>query len=296
MCMIKFKNALYLASCLKLCCLFFLLSLLSACQSVTQPHPEIALAQQVGFKASLIKTNDFEFTYLIKKNPASQKLVIYIEGDGRSWIKKSILSRNPTPPYALGLRLAIQDPRSDTVIAYLTRPCQFTQQKPTPDTCDAKYWSSHRFSEQVIANMNQAVDHILSTLPSNTTLELIGYSGGASVALLLAARRKDVIRIRTVAGDLNHDKMSTYHHTTPLLYSLNPIHFISNLKNIPQIHYIGTQDNIAPGYIAEDFMNKIKQNQNKNQPKPELIRVQATHQTGWEAQWAKLLILKTIMN
>ena len=66
-------------------------------------------------------------------------------------------------------------------------------------------------------NMNQTIDNIKANagFGEQDKLELIGYSGGAAVAVLLAARRNDVKIIRTVARDLNHELMSEYHHTTP---------------------------------------------------------------------------------
>ncbi len=274
----------------------------SGCQS-TGPssnnlvHSEIKLAQQSGFKSSVIKTKNFELTSLIKKSDpvdSVKKLVIYIEGDGRSWIKKSILSKNPTPPYALGLRLAIQDPRgqeSNTTIAYLARPCQFTEHKPTLSTCDAKYWSSDRFSEVVIANMNEAINKIktASGFENQHKIELIGYSGGAGVAVLVAARRNDVDILRTVAGDLNHDMMSEYHHTTPLPHSLNPISFANKLSNVKQIHYIGNNDKIVPKKVTESFINECDKYLEKQALKPVIVAINATHQKGWETQWEKII-------
>ena len=258
-------------------------------------HSEIKLAQQSGFKTSVIQTKNFEITSLIKKSNSItpiNKLVIYIEGDGKSWIKKSILSKNPTPPYALGLRLAIQDPRSqepNTAIAYLARPCQFTEQKPSPETCDAKYWSSDRFSEVVISNMNEAIDNIKSenNLDNQHKIELIGYSGGAAVAVLVAARRTDVDILRTVAGDLNHDMMSEYHHTTPLSNSLNPINFINKLNNIKQIHYIGTKDKVVPQKVTAYFSDTCMKNNSTCNSSVSVI--DATHQQGWEIKWKKII-------
>lgn len=260
-------------------------------------HSEIHLAENSGFKTSIIKTKNFEITSLIKQNSlteSSNKLVIYIEGDGRSWIKKSILSKDPTPPYALGLRLAIQDPRGqepNTTIAYLARPCQFTEHKPTPSTCDAKYWSSDRFSEVVISNMNEAVDKIKieSGLDNQHKIELIGYSGGAAVAVLLAARRTDVDVLRTVAGDLNHDMMSEYHHTTPLPHSLNPISFANKLSNVKQIHYIGTNDKTVPKKVTESFIKECDKYLTKQALRPVVIAINATHQKGWENRWHSIV-------
>lgn len=281
------------------------LSTIYGCKSTEKnaflPSPlssEITLAQHHGFGLAYIQTDKFELTSLTNNklhteaSDKAKKLVIYIEGDGRSWINKYTLSKNPTPPYALGLRLAIQDPRNNTpntVVAYLARPCQFTKLPPTPNTCDAKYWSSHRFSPEVIDNMNQAVDLIKTNTNSNIQkIELIGYSGGAAIALLLAAHREDIEMIRTVAGDVNHDMMSAYHHTTPLADSLNPIDFIDKLKLIKQIYYMGKQDKIVPNFITESFVQAYDGAENKNS-RPKIIVCNATHQKGWEGKWAELL-------
>lgn len=281
--------------------LFLLIGLiLCGCQTPNRTsnfsHPEIKFAQNSGFKTSIIKTKEFELTSLIKKNTDAteiKKLIVYIEGDGRSWIKKQILSKNPTPPYALGLRLAIQDPRSanpDMTVVYLARPCQFTQHPPTPASCPAKYWSSDRFSELVIQNMNQAIDRLKENaqLDKKHKIELIGYSGGAAIAILVAARRHDVDIIRTVAGDLNHEMMSEYHHTTPLPNCLNPINFTHKLQNIKQIHYIGAKDKIVPKYITQDYVNKFNNKKNSQESIVTIISVDATHQKGWEEKWRKL--------
>ena len=269
-------------------CLFLIPSL--ACGGgLGWGQSEIKRAESKGFKRHYIQTDDFELTSLIRVNahllPTSENknLIIYIEGDGRSWINKHTLSKNPTPSYALGLRLAILDPRKNdpnTLIAYLARPCMFTLQKPSPTTCGSKYWSSHRFSETVIDNMNQAIDKIKAQEPHVHYIELIGYSGGASVALLIAARRNDINYIRTVAGDVNHEMMTAYHHTTPLPESLNPIHYVDKLKNIPQTHYIGTQDKIVPNYITQNFV-QLSQND-----KSKIVSCKATHQKGWEEVWS----------
>lgn len=277
---------------------------LSGCQNSARHsnlnHSEINLAKNSGFKSSIIKTKNLEITSLIKQNLLNEppsKLVIYLEGDGRSWIKKSLLSKDPTPPYALGLRLAIQDPRGydhNTTIAYLARPCQFTLHKPTPDTCHFKYWSSDRFGEVVISNMNQAVDKIKaeSGLDNQHKIELIGYSGGAAVAVLVAARRTDVDVLRTVAGDLDHDMMNEYHHTTPLSNSLNPINFTDKLNNIKQIHYIATKDKVVPKKVTESFIASCNQHLSKDNDRPIMITIDATHQKGWENQWKKLIFSK----
>ncbi|MBT6479066.1 MAG: alpha/beta hydrolase, partial [Gammaproteobacteria bacterium] len=47
-------------------------------------------------------------------------------------------------------------------------------------TCESRYWSSHRFSEKVVASMNEAVDQLMKESGAKQ-LRLVGFSGGGAV-------------------------------------------------------------------------------------------------------------------
>ncbi|MFX4243448.1 alpha/beta fold hydrolase, partial [Aliarcobacter butzleri] len=81
---------------------------------------------------------------------------------------------------------------------------------------------------------------------SNSNFELIGYSGGGTVATLLASKRTDISSLTTVVGNLDIQKWVKMQNITPLIGSLNPSDFIQNLENIKQHHLIGENDKIIP--------------------------------------------------
>ena len=85
-----------------------------------------------------------------------------------------------------------------------------------------RYWTTHRFAPEVIRASDLALDR-LKTLFGAQRLVLVGYSGGAAVALLVAARRHDMGQIITVAGNLDHQAWTHYHHVQALSGSLNPV-------------------------------------------------------------------------
>ena len=127
-------------------------------------------------------------------------LTVYIEGDGLAWRTRSIPSTNPTPIDPVGLKLALAHPLGNA--AYLARPCQYVGGH-TARGCDQSYWTNKRFAREVIESSNEALTTLKLEFGARH-LQLVGYSGGGAVAALLAAKRDDVIRLVTVAGNLEH--------------------------------------------------------------------------------------------
>jgi len=80
----------------------------------------------------------------------------------------------------------------------------------------------------LVTAMNLAVSQLKSTFGTTTQIQLIGYSGGGATAALIAARRDDISRLITVAGNLDHDKWTQLHTITPLTHSLILDHYIND--------------------------------------------------------------------
>lgn len=240
------------------------------------------LAVRCAFNKELVKTKDFTLTSYHKPfDSDANTLTVYIEGDGRSWARRNKISDNPTPLQPLVLKLAMLDKSSN--VAYLARPCQYTPLE-NEQNCVPDIWTFQRFSEKVISNMNEAITKLKQESGAEK-INLVGFSGGGAVVVLVAARRNDVVNIKTIAGDLDYEMMTEYHQTTPLTDCLNPKHFAGKIAHIPQYHYVGAEDPVVPSYITESFVQEIAKTHPKNAHL--LVLPKVSHQEGWEKLWPK---------
>lgn len=277
---------------LKPFCLIYCLNILG-CTSTTQIiSPEIRsaqaahLAKQAGWKDYTLSTSLFTlkaYGSSVLKNKKS--LTIYIEGDGFAWISEDRPSENPTPRVPMGLKMAIHDQKNNPV-AYLARPCQFVLNDAWRN-CRLAYWTDLRFSPEVIQSMNQAVDELKKHYHAQHIV-LIGYSGGGTIATLLAARRKDVIQLITVAAILDTDVWVQQNRLTPLYGSLNPANEWKNLVSIPQTHWVGGNDKVVPKAVADAFAKRFPVIN-----KPNIIVVpNFDHACCWSTNWTPTIHYK----
>ena len=238
--------------------LFFLFTLfITACSSVKVPE---------NFEYIPIKTRTFELaTWQKKPFVSGQSYKIYIEGDGFAFDKYGRTTSDPTPKSTLVRELAFGDTSPNVV--YLARPCQFIMS----DICSARHWSSARFAPEVINSEYEAVKKIVS----NNPVILIGFSGGAQVAGLIAAAKTglNVQKIITIAGNLDHLAWTQYHNLPPLNESLNLESYKKRFEQIEQIHFVGEKDIVIPPFLIEQFVKDGFT----------VVRVpSARHTSGWE--------------
>lgn len=264
---------------------FFLLSvLLSACVSIPSPAERRALADKLasarGWQGERLQAGGFELqAYLPARQAQSEILTVYIEGDGLAWLSPSQPSGDPTPRDPLALRLALAQPEGSAV--YLARPCQYL-----PDDspgCSSVYWTESRFAPEVVAAASLAID----TLKARTgakNITLVGYSGGGAVAALVAARRGDVARLITVAGNLDHRAWTSHHRVHPLKGSLNPADETDALSRIRQWHWLGGRDKTIPPGLGQDFAKLFV---GGNKPVVQ-IEPQFDHHCCWVEKWPML--------
>ncbi len=247
-------------------------------------------AQQIanthGFQKQLIKTNPFILTSYQKFQTPLEPLIVYIEGDGRSVTATQQISSNPTPIDPMALKLAVLHTNAANV-AYLARPCQYTPFY-LDNACHPRIWSHARFSEQVIQSMDKAIEKLKEKVGAKE-IHLIGFSGGAAIAVLVAARRNDVVTLRTVAGDLDHTLLSQYHNTPPLQDSLNPRSAIPQILTLPQYHFAGKEDVVVPPFVSEIFVNEIRKLGSSCAKR--MVLEDVTHHKNWEKYWPSLLHL-----
>jgi len=260
------------------------LFLFSGCSSVSERLEEAeTLSMEHGFQKSVIKTKDFLLMTYIRFQQEGLPVSIYIEGDGYAYAGRHRASSNPTPKNPMGLKLALVDTTPNVI--YIARPCQYIQLKDDPN-CHQDYWTTKRYSIEVMDATNEAINTLKNKLGFKQ-IRLIGYSGGGTVAAILAATRNDVIDLRTVAGNLDIDAFVRVHELTPLTGSLNPTDFANTLVNIPQVHFVGEKDDIITPPITDSYIDAIR----KYDASLECVNVRqikdVSHAKGWETVWQR---------
>jgi hypothetical protein len=225
----------------------------------------------IGFSEKIYQTNNFKIFSLQKLTENNSPINIFIEGDGRAWLSKRVVSPNPTPRNLLLANMALKD--SARNIMYFARPCQFVDD----DKCEKKYWTTERFSKPVI----KSYEEILAQF-KNRDINFIGYSGGAAVAILLASKMDNIKSIKTIAGNLDYNAFTKYHKVDSLNDEMDIDSAIAKISAISQVHYMGGNDEVVKKEVFESFKNKIE-NFKENPKHIKFITIpDATHTKGWE--------------
>lgn len=251
---------------------------LTACANLTNYHSNAdEIAREGNFQSDFINSNGFKLKVISKGlNKGDNLLVVYIEGDGFAWKKKHIQSSDPTPRNPIALKMAAQDPGPS--VLYIARPCQYLDANEIAD-CHPKYWSTHRYADEVIEAINQLINQF-----KHTSIALIGYSGGGTIASLITARRTDVVLLVTVAANLDHEKWTGLHDISPLEGSLNAADFSDKTSKVPQIHFIGEIDEVVPESIVDSYISR--QNDSFNTSKK--VIKDFNHRCCWAETWSEI--------
>jgi predicted esterase len=262
---------------------FFLTGCLTVPSGEERLSDADAIAQRAGLHRSRVRTQPFLITAYSRVSESGKGLNVYIEGDGYAWVTRTRVSGDPTPRRPVALELAVEDPAPNVV--YLARPCQYTPMEMDPACEDEAYWTDKRFSGEVMDSMDQAIDKFVKDAQSSG-IHLIGYSGGGTVAAVVASRRADVKSLRTVAGNLDLAGFTEHHEVSPMAEgSMDPMSVAGQLKIIPQYHFTGSEDPIVPTFIAENFLEK-----SGNSSCVHVREIKgADHVNGWVEAWPQLL-------
>lgn len=257
--------------------LLSLLTVLWGCQGNIRPveFARLSAAMQV----SHIMTPYHQHMVLMQEpSESSDSLHIYIEGDGRPWIKRYLIARDPTPRVPLTLGLMRQDTQRSI---FLGRPCYFNgpHYGLTDTACAPELWTSARYSEVVIASMVDALRQLLDGR-HYAQLTLIGYSGGGTIATLMAQRMPEVTQLVTIAANLDVDAWARHHHYSPLRDSLNPASLSIKQPEI-QYHFFGSDDQVVPPELAQHWL--------QTQGFPPIIIDGFDHRCCWQKKWPELL-------
>ena len=234
-------------------------------------------AQGSGFAPINFNTPPFLLAGLLKGQPGSSSLVVYLEGDGRGVVRGRV-TQDPTPGQPLSYELASADPAP--AVLYLARVGQY--QPSQTGQGFQPYWSDKRLAEEAVAAASQAIDETKRRLGVQQ-IHLVGYSGGGGLAMLLAQRRTDVGSLVTVAGLLDTQwwvREKNYH---PLTGSLNPADQAARLIHLPQVHFYGSDDAIIPGSLSRHFQSLAPFTHFQR------VEVQTNHWKNWAEWWPDLL-------
>jgi pimeloyl-ACP methyl ester carboxylesterase len=234
-----------------------------------------------GWQSRVISTSQFDLQAFTNNQPMVDGVLnVYIEGDGYAWINGQFPSEDPTPRTPVSLQLAMEQPGG--AVAYLGRPCQYLG-AGTDMRCHKKIWTDARFSEIVVAASNEAIDQLKSSQGAKR-IRLVGYSGGAAIALLVAARRQDVSQIITVAGNLDPQTWAATLKLQPLAGSLDTRAVIKQTSSIPQVDFVGDVDRVVPAALTENFVAEYPLG-----AQPRMIhKSDFGHSCCWAEHWQQL--------
>lgn len=234
-------------------------------------------ATEYGFQPVLASGRNFQHRVYWRFSELNQGVLhIYLAGDGRPWIRHRYIAPDPTPRRSLTLDLMSLDKAPSL---YLGRPC-YHGLSQTPD-CTPYYWSFGRYSEAVIASMEAVLRKII-TQTSYQQLVWIGYSGGGTIAMLLAPRFTETRAVITLAGNHDPDAWADWHSFSLLRGSMNPAHLPPLPASIIQMHFLGEEDDNIPLEVAQAALT--------NQTGAQLeIMSGFTHHCCWYSIWPSLL-------
>jgi len=240
----------------------------------------MAMARHDNWHPDVIDSGRFRLmAFLPGSARSAETLTVYLEGDGFAWFSDTQPSEDPTPLDPVGLRLALAQPKG--AAAYLARPCQYVGVGSS--ACHARYWTGARFAPEVVAAVNQAISELKRRFAARH-LNLVGYSGGAALALLVAARRSDVSRLVAVAGNVDPSAWVRYHRLSPLDGSLDTVRAIPKLRSVRQWYFVGARDRNTPPELAKAFAARFPAGQ---RPKV-LVERGLDHHSGWVRRWPDL--------
>ncbi len=234
-------------------------------------------ARHLGFTSEVLLGIEFEhLVYIHGKDRISSKLHVYLEGDGRPWVRNRLVSSDPTPVNPLMLRLMSMD---QTPSIYLGRPCYHGFSSVPP--CEPALWTMARYSTKIVASMEQVLrDYMIRGGYSQVVL--IGHSGGGTLAMLLAERIAETRVVVTIAGNLDIDAWTEHHGYTALKGSLNPARRVRLDAGIKQYHLAGKADRNMPYHLIVQAL--------RSQPDARVLAWDKfDHDCCWQNIWREFL-------
>jgi pimeloyl-ACP methyl ester carboxylesterase len=249
--------------------------LLGGCANPTRSAE--ALARSFGLHKDIVAGAGFE--HAVYRNSAPLRggaLHVYIDGDGTPYSQPTVVAADPTPRNPLMLRLMALD---DAGSIYVGRPCYFALARAPG--CDLSYWTVRRYGPEVLASM-EAVLRREAIDSGAAHLQLYGFSGGGTLAVLLAQRIDSVSRVVTIGANLDLAAWCGLHHYSPLVGSIDPAAERGSRADLEILHLVGENDaNTPPALVLAAARARGG----------ERVRVVAHFEHGccWQSLWPDIL-------
>jgi dienelactone hydrolase len=171
---------------------------------------------------------------------------IVFEGDGQAFLDRYTVARDPTPAKSAALAMAPEIGAYGPVHV-VGRPCYHSLEDAA---CNPIYWTIGRHAPEVIASLVTAIRKLTGT----RKVWLVGYSGGGTLAVLVAAAMPDqVLGVLTIAAPLDTLAWTQYHGYTPLSKSVDPSDDLPRYTHSCQRHLLGSKDKTIPEKLHKSW-------------------------------------------
>ena len=244
----------------------------------------IGLERSAGLSASLVQGTLYRHETLTNQSAAraasaaSARLYVFLEGDGSPWSEDGQRpAADPTPHEPLGLELAARS--TDHTVLYVGRPCYFSAH--ADPACTPDLWTGARYSTGVVDSMAAVVNRYVDE-HGFAPVVLVGYSGGGTLAVLMAPRIPSVRAVVTIAANLDVAAWTRLHGYLPLTGSLDPSTQPPLESPLIQIHLVGGHDSNVPGHLNQQYL--------RAQENPQIWQYPSfDHVCCWVKQWPTIL-------
>ena len=235
------------------------------------------LARRAGLKTAVIEGTSYRHQIYFQLASNQNSLFVFIEGDGSPWTSDGKRpSHDPTPRRPLALELATRTPRS---VLYLGRPCYFAVH--LDGACAPRVWTSDRYSQAIVESMAVAVNRFAAGHEYRQTV-LVGYSGGGTLAVLMAPHITSITAVVTIAANLDVAAWTRWHDYLPLSGSLDPATEAPLATSIRQLHLVAGRDRNVPESINDKVLSRLRPEQIWHFPAFD-------HACCWVEQWSSIL-------
>lgn len=234
-------------------------------------------AQTSGFSELLVTGQRFHHKIYRNGGPVQNGVLhVFIEGDVSV---KQALRKSPPDPTPRGA-LMLQMMHHDTAGAVLLgRPCHHGLY--VMDQCEVQHIGPERYSAETVDSMQAALQNEMRHSEADRAV-LVGYSGGGTLAMLLAGRMHGVAAVVTLAGNLDNTALVDLHGGPPLTGSLDPASLPPLPPSVLQLHFFGELDENVPASAAQNTLTR--------QNAAPIIMRGFDHECCWETIWPEILM------